>query len=152
MTIDPVTSLINEYEGINAQLNSQLQQQDWKEFHQFHIADLHTLLKRTLAGTGYVVRATPSLQVRDTDSMGHERPPRRLDPDLSIRDRSAARAHPGTLLVAEPKDSAREMAVSEAMNVDLQEYLYALAIWQAEQTVEAIPGEADKPVAWLELL
>src|SRR6266851_98150 len=116
MNLPPVTSRINEFEGINPLLNSQLQHQDWKEFHQFHIADLHTLLKQALSGTGFVVRATPSLQVRDTDSLGHDLPPRRLDPDLSIRDRTTSRTPPGRLVPGEPKDGTLEMQTPEAMN------------------------------------
>ena len=33
---EPVTSVINEYEGINPHLNSRLQAHKWEEFHQLH--------------------------------------------------------------------------------------------------------------------
>src|SRR5260221_4927566 len=148
----PITTEINECEGINPQLNSRMQGYNWEEFHLLHIADLHTELKRQLRGTIYEVRLGPSLQVRDYDSNGRLLPPRRPKPDLSIRDMRPGEHRPSSGSTVEPKNPTRRMEAAEAMNIDPNDYLFALVIWDTEQKVNAIEDDRGKPVAWIELL
>jgi hypothetical protein len=150
--VNPITSDINEYNGINPHLNSELQPHGWDEFHMFHIAALHTELSRKLRGTGYTVKAVPSLQVRDRDEdSGNWLPPRRLEPDLSIRDPRAA-GRPPHGLSEQTKHGTVQMDLPEAMNTEPEDYLFALAIWELAQQVESIEGGKGKPVAWIEVL
>src|SRR5689334_9604946 len=114
----PITTEINECEGINPQLNSRMQGYNWEEFHHLHISDLHTELRRQLKGTTYEVRLGPSLQVRDYDSTGRLNPPRRPKPDLSIRDVNRDENRLITSSPVEPKNATRRMEAAEAMNID----------------------------------
>ena len=150
--MDPITTDINEYEGINPLLNSELQPHKWEGFHMFHIAALHAELSRKLKGTGYKVEPIPSLQVLDRDEdTGDWGPPRRLEPDLSIRDqRTPGRPRRG--LSEQTEHGTVQMDMPQAMNTDPEDFLFALAILESEQQVESIQDAQGKAVAWLEVL
>lgn len=149
---EPITTEINECEGINPHLNSQMQGANWEEFHHLHIADLHAELRKALLDTPYQVRLGRSLQVRDVDNIGHLKPPRPLIPDLSIRDKGGPENRPALRGPVEPNDATLYLETAEAMNVDPNDFLYALAIWENEQQVQSSEPGKERPVAWIELL
>src|SRR5258708_6855462 len=148
--VEPITSEINECEGINPLLNSRMQRQNFEEFHQFHITALHTELRKALADTPYRVRLSGSLQVRHTDNLGNAKLPRYLKPDLIIRDKHTSK-YRLTLRRPEPKD-ATPLSVADAMNADPNDFLYALVIWATQQQAESLEAGQGRVVTWLELL
>src|SRR5579859_2544669 len=148
----PITTSLNEYEGINPHLNSRLQQEhgQWDEFHQLHLTYLHSTLNQALKGSGYKATFAPSLQVRDLDERtGFWGQPRYPEPDVSIRDVNAPHPeHIGVSSEEQTQKSVVEMEASQALNVDPEKYARAIAI----REVESIDDPHGKPVAWIELL
>jgi hypothetical protein len=64
----PVSSVKNQYQGINAHLHSYWQSEGgWNGFHTAHIGDLSKLLKACLLPMGYTADLEPSLQIRRLD-------------------------------------------------------------------------------------
>jgi hypothetical protein len=130
-----VTSIRNQYRGINAHLHSLWQGQGgWGDFHARHIVHLADALSAELESLGYVARVEESVQIRRLDESS-------LSPraDVLIYDtqpeRPPAATTPGTLtlplleLVAEPLSDKPFRAVA----------VYPF-------------NRADRPVAWIELL
>lgn len=83
-----LTSRKNQYRGMNAHLNSLLQQKggDWESFHTNHISDIHAQLNEQLEGTGYVTRIEKGVQIRfGGDSLGNP------ESDLLVWDKNPSR-------------------------------------------------------------
>lgn len=129
----------NPYAGINAHLNSLLQNTgDWPDFHTVHIGDLLKALKAQLHPMGYAVGVEQSLQIR---RMGE--PPRSPQSDLLIYDTEPGRSGG----VAQPAATSGSMDVVMLIPdmLALTTYFRALAIYDADD-------KRGEPVAWIELL
>lgn len=61
----PILSRKNQYHGVNAHLNSSLQQLqgDWETFHSHHIGEIHIQLNDQLRGTGTIAKLEKGLQI-----------------------------------------------------------------------------------------
>jgi hypothetical protein len=142
----PILSRKNQYCGINAHLNSQLQAEGWESFHTNHISDLYAFLNKKLRGTGYVARLEDSLQIRREYD-----PPRRSEADVLVWDTDPARGvqgmahfpsgemvlyHQGAVAVAADPRRYRDV-----------DYFRAVGIHRLEH----LEGH-DEPMAWIELL
>lgn len=60
----PVHSLVNQYRGINAHLNSQLQARNWNSFHSMSISFLTAALRASLRPLGYIADLEQSVQIK----------------------------------------------------------------------------------------
>jgi hypothetical protein len=115
----PIHSKTNLYPGINAHLNSYLQQEGggWESFHAEHIIDLRRVLAQTLP-EGYYAVAEKSLQITPLTWLG-DGGGRTVRPDVTVvqkspvsRSTTPANAllaapisvYPGRVLVADPDD------------------------------------------------
>jgi hypothetical protein len=124
----------NPYKGINAHLNSKLQNEGlWTDFHNTYIVTLRRLLKEQLLPMGYTAQIEQSLQVR---RLGEDISVFR--PDIDIIDRFATRREPTALLPSE-----RTLSIVELLEFDpSQDYYPAIVIQK----------QGGESVTWVEIL
>jgi hypothetical protein len=139
----PIHSRKNLYRGVNAHLNSYLQNTrgQWKSFHSEHIIDLRKAVDLSLP-PGYVALSEQSLQIEyalTTSAI--------IVPDMTIA-RQVPRTAPAPVTSAlTPTVASIEMTVEQSMK-ELDEYdLSAVAIYKLTEA-----GELGKPCTLLELL
>jgi hypothetical protein len=136
MTDDNVR-LLNPYPGINAHLNSQLQNDGtWSDFHTVHIGDITKALKKQLLPMGYTVGIDRSLQIRRPDDSVNF-----MRGDVVIYDKTPNRPEAATTL---------ELVMPIADLIELEETLDYKAIG----VYQLLPNKRQRGqlVAWLELL
>jgi hypothetical protein len=137
----PIASHQNPYPGVDAHLNSFLQQDGggWESFHSVHIAHLYEMLDSTLP-PNYYVAAEKSLQI---GALGFDRETsRRYRPDLAIyqhaptetSSRFSATTPTATLPLVEVQD-------------DDENTFTSIVIYETQEG--KYPG---KPVTWIEIL
>lgn len=130
----------NPYPGVNAHLNSFLQQQDggWESFHAVHIIHIYEALDAALPDN-YYVSAEKSLQI---GSSGFEEDTsRRTRPDVAIYQQSPSTEYP--LNTATPTATLPLLEIQD----DEADTLTSVVIYEIQEG--RFPG---KPVTWLELL
>jgi hypothetical protein len=138
----PISSLKNQYQGINPHLHSYFQAKGgWATFHTEHIVHLSHHLKRQLLPMGYTTQVEQSLQIRRVDNrMSRPRA------DVAIFDRDPHRPTATPLLQRRPASMTFAELLDEP---ELSEARYR-AIEIMEYDPETM--ENGQPVAWLELL
>ncbi len=133
----------NQYQGINAHLNSYLLDvHGWNEFHGNHIAALTSSLKEQLLPLGYTAGAEESLQIWYSNN-----PPGRRYSDVTIYDPDPMRvSRPITASTTNTSELVLELpdVIAHVENYEFR----AIAIY------EFVPTRRDrgKPIAWIELL
>lgn len=136
----------NPYRGINAHLNSRLQNtpEGWLEFHSFHVIHIAETLNTTLP-PHYVVSAEKSFQIRAFDAEDQIEVRRKVRPDATIFERSSSSRSKAmfSLVATEP---TLTLSADEALD-DETNYLTAVSIRTLNDD-----SEMGKVVAWLELL
>jgi Protein of unknown function (DUF4058) len=140
----------NLYNGINAHLQSLLQDEDgdWESFHSAHIIHLAEALNQLLKGR-YRVKPERGLQIREYHPTTGERieirHSRRKIPDITIYPKAPP---PPTinpsLAVSTP---TLTLPASESIEDDPEIYLIAVVIHEILGS-----GKTGKPVTWIELL
>lgn len=140
---NPVISKINQYNGINAHLNTTLQHKGWEGFHTYHIADIATVLNTQLEGTGYYADLESGLQIRHDEG-----PTRHPKADVLIADADPKRHTKGPTSFASREHLTTYDETILLTPADLgTEYYPAVGIYNANVHI----GE-DQPVTWIELL
>lgn len=139
----PVRSIKNQYRGINAHLQSRVQDSAnlWSSFHLNYIADLQRSLNAILPPLGYIAEAEQGLQIQ---RFGAEW--RRPRSDVTIYDTEPAR--PPKAASSPPLANTAELVVpSIEMFEEVEEaYFYkAILIYEFKE-------DLGEPVAWIELL
>jgi hypothetical protein len=139
--MNPVTSIANQYAGINAHLHSRYQTEGgWNNFHTRHIVHIADVMAAKLLPMGYVARVEDSLQIR------------RLG-DAPVWFRADVAVYPtGT--------TASRMTTSR--NLTDTEFIPLLELMESDDDIDDRPFPAvavysarqpyETPVAWLELL
>ena len=145
--------LINQYHGVNPQLNDWLvtTPDAWPEFHQLYIDEMMMQMREQLKERGlpYTASTRPGLQIRtlEDDGSGNVSRP---EPDVAIyrqptpADRKPQRVAPAPVSPAASR--VEEISLEDSLGEDKRR-LKRIGIF-AEQRVGA-PGE---PVAWIEVL
>lgn len=125
----------NPYRGVNAHLNSWLQQDDrWRDFHTVYLAYLRNTLAQALTGRGYRVTVERSIQLRI------DLPTRPKQPDLIVLDPQERPTQPSAYVVPA---SAQVMNLHELLlQDDPEDEPSAIAVYHASGRV----------VLWFELL
>lgn len=127
----------NPYPGINAHLNSRLQNDgNWPEFHTMHISDLFSALKAQLLPLGYTAALEQSLQIRRDGFVSNPQS------DVTVSDplyRAPTSSHP---LSVQPQDLV--FPIPELLELDDQSYFRAVHVYSH--------SDRGDPVAWIELL
>src|SRR5574341_1494 len=143
--VPPITSRQNQYRGLNAHLNSRLQQGEWDSFHHDHISDLRVWLNEHLRGTGYEALLQEGLQIR------HEETVTRPESDVLIVDREPARRGEPSALSGDGEQTQRHPLGAAALVVDPDPYqtdhYRAVGIYRIE-----LHGNGPQLAAWIELL
>ncbi len=140
MAMKPIRIIKNQYLGVNAHLQSQLQAEGtWDHFHSLHIGDLTKLLAVALYPMGYTALNEESLQIRRIDE-----PKRFPEADVLILDTDPVRASkPSSRIVGETGELV--LAVPELLGIaDVQAHPY--------RSVAIYSENNDSPVAWIEVL
>ncbi len=140
----PIHAEKNLYPGINAHLNSYLQQEagGWESFHAEHVIDLTRVINENLP-TGYFSRAEKSLQISEiAPDIAPKHP--RTKPDVMIYKSSSpvGQAATATLTATPP---AGTIAIIDTLTDE--DYLTGIVIYQA--------GEGNpigRPITRIELL
>ncbi len=143
--MDAVRSIKNQYLGINAHLQSQLQaSSDWPEFHTSHISDLMRLMRAQLYPMGYVAKIEKSLQIRRYGAQPRNPRPDALIYDADPQQRSAVRAS------TPPGSTALVYSVADFLDyVELEAHFHrAVAIYELLNEEDSL----EEPVCWIELL
>ncbi len=141
-----ITSVRNQYRGINPHLNSQRQQVGggWKGFHNGHITHLAMAMRAGLRMMGYTAEIEDSLQIwHGTDRE------RRPESDVMIYDQDLQRSSIPSGIFA-PAAGAAVLSMSAATDraaIDVKPY-WALAIYG----LEGKGRRRGEPVAWVEFL
>jgi len=132
--------MVNPYKGINAHLNSMLQNTDgmWESFHAAQIVAWAQFLDQQLPD-GYYALPEQSLQISEHALAS----PRRPRPDVTIFEHSPTHTAP---LTSSPSTPTLTKAVIEVFEVVEKKFLTSVMIYDGRSQV---PG---KPVARLELL
>lgn len=142
-----VTSLKNQYRGVNAHLHSIWQAQGgWDSFHFIHIGDLFKTLRGQLRPMGYTADVQQALQIRRSGQSAG-----RPESDISIYDTLPERLMPPAHS-PQHVGSAGELVLTmpEVLNLKLEE----IAPYRAIGIYDTVPGRSEhgQPVAWIELL
>ncbi|MFQ3672423.1 MAG: DUF4058 family protein [Aggregatilineales bacterium] len=128
-------TLTNPYRGVNAHLNSWLQQDDrWRDFHTVYLAYLRNALAQALTTRGYRVTVERSIQLR------LDLPTRPKQPDMLIVDPQERPTHPRAYV-----------APASAQVVDLHELLLPDDP-EDEPSALAVYHASGRVVLWFELL
>lgn len=136
----PIYSKKNQYRGVNAHLNSFLQNQEgmWESFHTAYIVSMTFALDAVLPA-GYFTLAEKSLQIREAALQL----PRRPKPDVTIFAKPPVSS---PVMLAEATVPTMTTPVVETLDFDEEDYLRAAVIYTAHE------GTLGKPVARIELL
>ncbi len=147
---EPIRSVVNQYQGINAHLYSLLQTPGsdevgpsmWPSFHSDHITNISEFLNRVLPQR-YIARTEQSLQIRIQDIPGD--PPLRYspEPDVTIY-RQASEAGGSSAL----RQAAEAAATALEQTLDLSEDFIPSTIIR-DMSAHGVLGQ---PVARIELL
>lgn len=134
----------NLYPGINAHLNSYLQNEPggWRSFHSLHITDLDRAIDAALP-PGYFTRAEKSLQIGEFNPGGGDERTSQTTPDVTVYQSGQASRSPSA--VAEVNAPVMTFPISETITDE--DELTGLVIYQA--------GEGSvlgRPVTRVELL
>lgn len=143
---DALRSRKNEYAGINAHLNSLLQNVagEWESFHTSHIVDIARTLNQRLP-EGYEARVEKSLQIREimlTDEGRRERR-RSPQPDVTVVNTQPVM---GSGIFAHPSGVITHPVI-ETMDVDPETLLNAVVIYRVNE--DELTG---RPITRIELL
>jgi hypothetical protein len=140
----PIQAARNLYPGINAHLNSYLQNEPgaWRSYHSEHIVDIRRVLSEYLP-PGYLALSEKGLQIAEIQ-VGSLTRSRLNIPDVTVYQSSGSTAQnpPSTLLATPPV----ETLPITTMIID-DDYLSGVVIYRASEG--SLPG---KPVTRLELL
>jgi hypothetical protein len=141
----PISSLKNQYPGINAHLNSALQARNrWETFHSHHISDLESVLNSALVGMGYTAELEDGLQIRR-----HSEPPRAPEADVLIwqdQPRSSTISPAPLSLVADARPITAMDVVTVPEKYNANSYHKAVVVYPSD------PDQQRRPIAWIELL
>ena len=134
----------NLYPGINAHLNSSLQNEPggWQSFHSIHVTHLFEAIDAALPN-GYFARSEKTMQINEIIPPLSLRSPGRTVPDVTVFRAGNMPSSGGTTLTATPP--SHSMLIIDQLATE--DYLPGIAIYQA--------GEGDllgKPVTRVELL
>ncbi|MBI5670161.1 MAG: DUF4058 family protein [Chloroflexi bacterium] len=141
----PIQSVVNQYLGVNAHLQSYYQARGgWEGFHNKHIADLGEAINALLP-EGYIVDMEQSLQIREERLDTGETAAIRLKADVTIYQTSRTNLPPNL-----PRSAATlERPLLETLDGwDEDVYYPALIVYQVEENI----GGLGKPVTRIELL
>ncbi|MCA9909828.1 MAG: DUF4058 family protein, partial [Anaerolineae bacterium] len=140
-----IHSKTNLYPGINAHLNSFLQQEGggWESFHAEHIIDLRRVLAKTLPA-GYYAVAEKSLQITPLTWLGGDSP-RTTRPDITVVRRDPVSKSSGGSQVSLAVPTG--VYPMTPLISDLEDDLVGIVVYRQE--MGRLPG---KPVARIELL
>ncbi len=147
----PIQSLVNQYMGINAHLQSYYQAKGgWPAFHDNHITHLQESLGEMLRPFGYLVDNATSLQVREIDPDRPDDPPISYveKSDVGIREHHSRASSLDTFRTPNLEDGTLVLSIVEAMGLIETDLLRALAI----REVDVQDGRLGRTVAWLEVL
>jgi hypothetical protein len=135
----------NLYRGINAHLNSILQNEPggWQSFHSVHVTHLCEALDAKLP-QGYFARAEKTLQISETAGDTHFRATSSTTPDVTVF-RAAVPTRLSGAAVAEATPPTQTIPLATA--VTEADYLTGIVIYQAGEG-----GLLGKPVTRIELL
>ncbi|MDX1992302.1 MAG: DUF4058 family protein [bacterium] len=142
-----MSSISNQYLGINAHLHSHFlhtESEGWEEFHSSHITDLTRALNAHLPQMGYIARQERSLQIRHFDE------PLAPISDVLISDVSRSDTAPLTFAMFQAQ-TALQVPASTLLEREPADLKRPTAIKIYEGT-EGVAGSREKPVAWIELL
>jgi hypothetical protein len=141
-----IQSRKNQYVGVNAHLNSVLQNEpyDWESFHSEHLAHIRDALQDQLP-EGYFARLERSLQIRIEGNGSHK--PSRTRPDIFVSYAKALRRAQGGLSGAGAASPTARIAIAKTLQRDDEDYLDAIVIYRVEAS-----GRIGIPVTRLELL
>jgi hypothetical protein len=147
--MNAVRSTKNQYRGINAHLNSTLQQpfEGWESFHAGHINDIARFMQRELVSRGYRVEIEKSVQIRRNDDIiGTPRADVLITDPQPKRGGGAAGGIWGQTATLEQVET---LPITKIMRLPEEELYYpALAIYRAEMA-----RQKDRtPITWIELL
>jgi hypothetical protein len=142
----PIQSRKNQYVGVNAHLNSVLQNEpfDWESFHSEHLGHVRDSLQNQLP-EGYFARLERSFQIR-ADGNGSAKP-NRTRPDIFV---SYAKPLSRTRLESSTASSAMPtatIALAKTLQREDEDYLDSVVIYKVESS-----GRIGIPVTRLELL
>ncbi len=142
----PLQSLVNQYFGINAHLQSYYQARGgWPAFHDNHITHLQELLGDELRSFGYLVDNATSLQVREIERYGK---PFTEWTEVAIREFRSPQVVP--VPPATAHDGAEIVVLSIPLSVGLSEKKLQRAL--AIREVDPNDGRLGRTVAWIEVL
>jgi hypothetical protein len=138
-----VISRLNHYVGINAHLNSALQQRDWDGFHGHLLSDLTRYLNDLVRPLGYLAKMQGSLQIRRLDTPDVRQP----ESDSLIWEVTPGRRPLPSPVSGQPVANTLQVPLREHLALpDLgQEQYFAVGIYARAAT------EAN-PVVWIEVL
>ena len=136
----PIQSPKNQYLGVNAHLNSYLQNTagEWASFHAAHIVDLARALSQQLPH-GYFARIEKSLQIRESSALRTQRP----RPDVTVFARPPV-GQIGVLRTATPPTTTARVIDTTDLTDD--DYLSGVVIYTNKD------DQLGRPVTRLELL
>jgi hypothetical protein len=131
----------NQYLGVNAHLNSTLQQDGaWDEFHSAYLNDLTRMMKEQLYPLGYTAKLEQGLQIRRIDE-----PPRVPEADILVLDMNPLRPfRPSTQPLAESGELVLDAPEMLGIPDETAHPYRAIGIYKQSKDL--------KPVAWIELL
>jgi hypothetical protein len=139
-----LTSDKNLYPGINAHLNSFLQNTDgaWRSFHAEHIVDLARTIKVALP-SGYLVVSEQSLQIGEFDTVEQLSRRAQTVPDVTVYQHSAGQSGVGAAEIEAAPTAVLELAET----LDDEQFLTGMVIYQAGEG-----SPLGKPITRIELL
>lgn len=141
----PIQSAKNLYPGINAHLNSYLQNEPggWRSYHDEHVVDLRRVISEHLP-PGYLARSEKGLQIAEIQAGLPAGRNRTVIPDVTVYQSSASRAGviSEALLATPPVETLPITAT-----LTEEDYLTGLVIYQSGEG--ELPG---RPIVRLELL
>lgn len=139
----PIRLRENPYQGVNAHLNSYLQNEPggWESFHAEHIIDIARIVNANLPA-GYYTRPEKSLQISEFDPLAQIERISRTRPHVTIYDLSSTSASSALMGGATPT-----ITIPIAATLVDEDFLTGIVIYSVGQGTE--PG---KPVTRIELL
>jgi len=143
----PLQSLVNQYFGINAHLQSYYQARGgWPAFHDNHITHLQEMLGNELRSFGYLVDNATSLQVREIER--YDKPYTELT-DVAIREFRSPQDNPAVSeAIARNGNGVVVLSIPASVGLSEKKLQRALAI----REVDPNDGRLGRTVAWIEVL
>lgn len=145
-----ITSLTNQYLGINAHLHSHFlhtEPEGWEEFHSSHITDLTRALNQHLPSLGYIARQERSLQIRHFD----EKPSSPISDVLISRVPQPALSPASAVPHTQTAFNVPAATLLEPDPVDVKSP-FAVKIYELHDDVPLSGAWRETPVVWIELL